>query len=478
MLLSAVGLAGIKAYFQEKVLFGNKPSPELGAIVLIYFVQGILGLARLAVSFFLKDDLGLTPAETEALLGIAMLPWIVKPLFGFLSDGLPLFGYRRRPYLILAGLLGAFSWIAMATVVETAVAVAVAIALSSLSVAIADVIVDSIIVERVREESIGDAGSLQSLCFGTSAFGGLLTAYLSGWLLEQFNTRTLFAIVATFPLLVSVVAWIITESRTEARPNWSTVGRQVQQLRWAISRKVIWLPMAFMVFWQSTPRAESAFFFFTTNDLGFQPEFLGRVRLIASLATLLGIWIYQRFLRNVPLRAIFGWSTVLSALLGMTTLLLVTHANRALGIDDYWFSLGDSLILTVMGEIAFLPFMVLAARLCPPGIEATMFALLMSFWNLARLVSQELGALLTHLLGVTETNFDLLWLLVLVTNASTLLPLLGLHWVPATDPQVEVQAAFAEVSLSGQTGTDLEPSVTPLSESSAVSDLVPEDARS
>lgn len=30
---------------------------------MVYFVQGVLGLARLAVSFYLKDDLHLDPAE-------------------------------------------------------------------------------------------------------------------------------------------------------------------------------------------------------------------------------------------------------------------------------------------------------------------------------------------------------------------------------------------------------------------------------
>jgi hypothetical protein len=134
---------------------------------------------------------------------------------------------------------------------------------------------------------------------------------------------------------------------------------------------------------------------------------------------------------------------VISALLGMTTLLLVTHTNRALGIDDHWFSLGDSLILTVMGQIAFLPVLILSARLCPVGIEASLFALLMSIWNMSGLVSQEIGALLTHWLGVTETNFDNLWLLVVITNLSTLLPLPLIKWLPSTDPQSqEVKKTF------------------------------------
>jgi folate/biopterin transporter len=176
-------------------------------------------------------------------------------------------------------------------------------------------------------------------------------------------------------------------------------------------------------------------FFFSTNELGFPPEFLGRVRLVTSFAALIGIWLYQRFLKNLPFRVILGWSTVISSLLGLTTLLLVTHANRSLGIDDRWFSLGDSLILTAMGQIAFMPVLVLSARLCPAGVEATFFALLMSIWNLSGLLSHELGALITHWLGVSETNFDRLWLLVTIANLSTLLPLPFVFLLPAADPK-------------------------------------------
>lgn len=441
MLVSSSGLSEMKDSLIKKVFFGQEPTPELMAILTVYFVQGILGLARLAVSFFLKDELALSPAQVSALMGIAALPWVIKPVFGFISDGLPLFGYRRRPYLILSGLLGAISWISLATVVHTAWAATVAISLGSLSVAISDVIVDSLVVERARAESLSDAGSLQSLSWGASSVGGLLTAYLSGYLLQHFGNHTVFAITASFPLIVSLVAWLIAEEPMLERPGFATVKNQLQQLRKAASQKSIWLPTAFIFLWQATPTADSAFFYFTTNELGFQPEFLGRVRLVTSIASLVGIWLFQRFLKSVPFRTIFAWTTILSAVLGMTTLLLVTHANRALGIGDQWFSLGDSLILTVMGQISFMPVLVLAARLCPPGVEATLFASLMSVSNLAGLLSHELGALVTYWLGVTETNFERLWQLVLIANLTTLLPLPLLNWLPAFDPQAEVHSS-------------------------------------
>ncbi len=442
MTFSGLNLQQIKDHFKNTLFFGNEPTLELLAILCVYFVQGVLGLARLAVSFFLKDDLGLSPAQVGALMGIAAIPWMIKPFLGLLSDSLPIFGYRRRSYLILSGLMGSLSWIFLGTSVNNAQTAMACLLMTSLSVALSDVIVDSLVVERSRKEMIAKAGSLQSLTWGFSALGGLITAYLSGSLLQQFGNQTVFLITAIFPLFVALVAVLVVELPVSLTPSLSfsqgvspEVKNQFKSIWSTIRQKSILLPTLFVFLWQATPSADSAFFFFTTNELGFEPEFLGRVRLVTSLAALVGIFVYQKYLKSVSFRHILGWSMVLSTLLGLTSLILVTHANRTLGIDDYWFSLGDSLILTVMGQIAFMPVLVLSARLCPDGIEATFFALLMSIWNLAGLLSHEFGALLTQLLGVTETNFDRLWLLVLVTNLSSLLPFPLLGWLPQGDPQ-------------------------------------------
>ncbi|MFM1841975.1 MAG: integral rane protein, partial [Cyanobacteriota bacterium] len=427
-------------FLKEKVLLGNPPSWELFAILSIYFVQGILGLSRLAISFFLKDELGLSPAAMGALIGLGAVPWVIKPILGLLSDTLPIWGYRRRSYLLLSGLMGSATWLLFASWVETVTQAGLVLLLTSLSVAIADVIVDSLVVERVQNESLAQVGSLQSLTWVAAAIGGIITAYASGLLLEWFSSRTIFLITAIFPLLTVGAAFLIREQSTNFPGNAQAPKPKEQiQLVWqAIRQKAILLPTLFIFVWQASPSAESAFFYFTTNELGFEPEFLGRVRLVTSVAGLVGVGIYQKFLKTLPFRVIFGWSTVLSSALGMTTLILVTHANRAIGIDDHWFSLGDSVILTVIGQITFMPILVLSARICPPGIEATFFALLMSVMNLSGVMSFELGSWLTHILGVTETEFKNLALLVLITNLSTLLPLPFLGLLPKGDPQDDI----------------------------------------
>ncbi|NUN66250.1 folate/biopterin family MFS transporter [Pseudanabaena biceps] len=430
--------------------------PELGAIAVIYFVQGAMAISQLAVSFFLKDDLGLSPAEVASMVGITMLPWTIKPLYGLISDGFPVFGYRRRPYLLLSSVLGIFAWTSMGTWVANPFWAIAMIAIGSLSLAFSDAITDALIVQRARLEPEGDAGSLQSFSWIASSIGAIISAYLSGYLLEHFGAKLVFEITAFLPLLVGIAAFAIADppmstifivqpdpskdlsEATSVIPAnlsrnsqvWMSLRFNFIQLKQAFTNKAILMPAVFLFLWQATPSADTAFFYFTTNELKFNPEFLGTVRFFASWAGLIGVWLFQRFFKGVPTRTIFLWTTIISTALGLTSLLLVTHVNRSLGIDDRWFSLGDSLILTVAGRIAFMPVLVLAARLCPEGIEATLFALLMSVLNISALCSFQLGAGLTYLLGVTESNFDNLWLLVLIANVTSLLPLPFLKWLP------------------------------------------------
>ncbi|KAM0924678.1 hypothetical protein ACQ4PT_004632 [Festuca glaucescens] len=423
--------------------FGVDLSPDNVAVATVYFVQGVLGLSRLAVSFYLKDDLQLDPAETAVITGFSALPWLVKPLYGFISDSVPLFGYRRRSYLILSGILGAISWSFMATIVDDKYSAALSIILGSLAVAFSDVVVDSMVVERARGESQSTSGSLQSLCWGSSAFGGVVSAYFSGSLVDTYGVRFVFGVTAFLPLMTSAVAVLVNEHRlpsSERSISFSGSGliessrQQIMQIWTAVKQPNIFLPTLFIFLWQATPQSDSAMFYFVTNKIGFTPEFLGRVTLVTSVASLLGVGIYNSFLKAVPLRKIFLVTTILGSALGMTQVLLVTGLNRKLGISDEWFSIGDSLILTILGQASFMPVLVLAARLCPLGVEATLFATLMSISNAGSVAGGLVGAGLTQFLGVTKDNFENLALLIAVCNLSSLLPLPLLGLLPDESP--------------------------------------------
>lgn len=445
----------IRKWFQDTIFLGIDPTPDVVAIATIYFVEGALGLARLAQTFLLKDSLHLGPAELSALTGIFTLPWTIKPLYGFLSDGFPLLGYRRRSYLIVAGLTGCLSYSLVGhdfwglldsnpdVVIPWTVA---ALVVSSACIAFSDVVADGIVVQKTRDS--GDpkiAGGLQSLCWGSAAVGGLLSAYFSGSLLEIMRPQDIFAITAILPFIVASIALLIDEkpSQTDQKnvdgvtdvaevvggTGLNGAKEQIVALWGAIKQPSIYKPALFLFMWQSTPTSDGAFLFFMTEDLGFGPEFLGRVRLITAGASLFGVWLYNQYLKTKPIKDILFWSSIVSFPLGLSSLLLISHVNRDLGIPDSWFVAGDDVILSILGEIAFLPTLVLAARLCPPGIEAVLFATLMSINNGAGTLGTEIGALLTKLLGITESNFDNLALLSIICNLTSLYPLLFIGWL-------------------------------------------------
>ncbi|KAG2430376.1 hypothetical protein HYH02_013738 [Chlamydomonas schloesseri] len=450
-------------------VMGLEPSPELVAISMVYFVQGILGLSRLAVSFFFKDELHIEPAEVAVLTGLSSLPWMVKPLYGFLSDSVPLFGYRRRSYLVLCGLLGTVAWSTLALGVDDVRGAVACMLLASLGTAASDVVVDSIVVERARGHPQAVAGSLQSLCWASAAIGGITSAYFSGSFVQDYGCRFVFGLTAFFPLVVCASALLIEEkpfdaaaaaaagavpagavpalapgssspagSDSHSHPGHPGSGSTIQQRLYsqglalwrAVSRRDILLPATFVFLWQATPSADSAMFFYQTNALGFTPEFLGRVRLGGSLASLAGVAIFNTWLKDVPLRRMLVGVMALGTALNSSQLILISGLHRQWGLSDQVFVLGDSVVLTVLGQISWMPILVLAARMCPAGVEATLFATLMSVLNCGSITGSALGAGLTKMYGVTSERYDNLFALVATCIALNLAPALFLWLLP------------------------------------------------
>ena len=67
-------------------------------------------------------------------------------------------------------------------------------------VAVSDVVVDSLVVERARVDESASSGALQSLCWSSQALGGLVSAYFSGSLLLAMSPQQVFGITALLPL--------------------------------------------------------------------------------------------------------------------------------------------------------------------------------------------------------------------------------------------------------------------------------------
>lgn len=78
---------------------------------------------------------------------------------------------------------------------------------------------------------------------------------------------------------------------------------------------------------------------------------MGRVNFVGQIASLCGVGIYQFYLKEVPMKKMFFWTTLLGTVLGMTQLILVTGLNQSLGLSDQLFVIGDSIILEAIGKV-------------------------------------------------------------------------------------------------------------------------------
>ena len=423
--------------FKQKKLFiyDIEVNSEIWAIISVYFVQGIIGLSSLAVTYYYKDVLHLSPTELSYISSISILPWTIKPFYGFISDTVPLFGYKRKSYLILSGLLSSLSWFSMSNLVKyenlipynhKILAVSL-LTISSLGIALSDVLIDAIVVSKSQETD--NSGSLQSICWTSASIGGLISSYASGALLEKYGIANIFSITSFFPLIIILVGLSIKENKISNKVVYD-IKDNFKLILHSLRDKKIAMPILFLILWQATPSAGSSFFYFETNELGFTPEFFGKLSLISSISSIGGIYLYNKYFKNISLKNMFKMISYTGIIFSSMPIILLTHFNRQIGIPDEIFAIGDDIFLSVLGQIGFMPVLVLAADICPRGIEASLYATIMSINNLSGTFSSILGGIGTKLAGITENDFTNLPLLIIITNIIGLLPLLFLNLLP------------------------------------------------
>src|SRR5438477_5867550 len=78
----------------------------------VYFSQGMYYVADQARNLALKETLGLSPAQVATFGTIVLVPWLIKPVYGLISDAFPLFGRRRKSYFLLTSALATLSRLA------------------------------------------------------------------------------------------------------------------------------------------------------------------------------------------------------------------------------------------------------------------------------------------------------------------------------------------------------------------------------
>jgi hypothetical protein len=144
---------------------------------------------------------------------------------------------------------------------------------------------------------------------------------------------------------------------------------------------------------------------------------------LASLCLLAGSVIYSRFVQGIGFLRIFACCQLALTACSLLELLLVSRLNLVVGVPDTAFVLGSDALAIIVSRLTMQPFLVIAGRLCPPGVEASLFAAFMSVYNVGHTVSGIFGAAVLPLFGVEKGAYHGLPALLLFRSACMLLPL-------------------------------------------------------
>src|SRR5437762_2900404 len=154
---------------------------------LVYVVEGVGqtgGLIAQPLNYYLKQNFGWTPVQITAYLTVLNLPWIIKPVYGIVSDFLPLFAYRRKSYLILANAAatGAYGWATQVTAPGELVFV---LLLTAYAMAVSSTLCGALLVENGQRLGVSDAFvNQQWLWFNIAA---LASGFAGGQLVERLS---------------------------------------------------------------------------------------------------------------------------------------------------------------------------------------------------------------------------------------------------------------------------------------------------
>jgi MFS family permease len=354
---------------------------------LVYVVEGIGqtgGLIAQPLNYYLKQIFGWTPVQVSAYLTILNLPWIIKPVYGIVSDFLPLFGYRRKAYLVLANAAAAVAYGLVTQITEPSQLIFVLL-LTAYAMAISSTLCGAILVENGQRLGASDAFvNQQWLWFNIAALG---SGFIGGQLVERLSPVTALhaaaAIIAVAPLAVVFAGWFLI-SEPKSRIDLPEMKKTFASLLAAFTLRQLWFVGAFLFLYYLSPGLGTPLYYHMTDELKFSQEYIGILGSISSAGWIVGALLYRRFLKGITAKTLLNLSILFGTL---TTAAFLFLWNEAAAAVINFFS-------GFAGMIAFVATLSLAADYCPQRAEGFAFAALMSITNFSGALSDNIGSFL------------------------------------------------------------------------------------
>ncbi len=369
-------------------------------------------IAGLPFQLLLKNQLKLSAPEISAFMFWAVSLNYIKPLAGILTDSVPLFGTRRRSYLLISLTLCGLGWFLLSVVPRRYGLLLATYFLMYAMVVFISTTLGGVMVEVGTRFRI--AGRLTAQRIAMFKAGALFGSPLGGYLATRPFVLTASIVAGLHFMLIPFVFLRLKESRNARIKHevWKDAG---DQLRGLVKNRTLLIAALMICLIAIAPGFNTPLLFYQTDTLKFDPQFLGYLAFIHAAFGFSAAVIYRWACMRLPLKTLIVWS-------------IIIHAVGTLFYLGYR-SPGSAIVITALEGIAqtlaLLPVYDIAARATPRGSEALGYSIMMSAWNLTNGLSDWTGSVMYSVFNLTFQN--LVW----INSATTLLALIAVPLLPA-----------------------------------------------
>ena len=398
-----------------------------------WFLTGVsIQTFELPFRVLLKDVLHLTASQSATFQLLMNIPIYIKPLAGILSDAVPLFGTRRRSYLLISLAAGALLYLLMGFIPRTFGSLLTTYLILNISLTMTSTVFGGLMVEIGKR--YGTTGKLSAQRLGIVRMVDIIAKPLGGFLATRpFVLPSVFAAALQFLLIPIIYRWL-------REPQVATVDRSAlrdlrRQAVVLFSSRTLWAAAGLVILVVAAPGFNTTLLYYQLDHLKFSTQFIGYLGVVTALCGMLGAAIYALMCRRMNLRTLLAVSIVLHASLTLFYLLYGKPGifpALTLSLFGQSFHLPDTHVSAIVITgieaatlvLALLPLYDLAARATPRGSEALGYSLMMSVWNFTNALADQAGA---WVYNTTNYNFGaLVW----VNAGMTALVLVAVPFLP------------------------------------------------
>lgn len=147
-----------KPYFLNPFIIQN-----LGITISFFDVGLAMYLLQAPVAYYLIHNIDASSQQYSSYTTLVNLPWSLKFIFGMISDGNPILGYRRKSWLCIGWIGFVFSCLYLSLIQEPGIFTTTLIMFIATSfMLLSDVCTDTLCVERAKFETDSERGIFQT----------------------------------------------------------------------------------------------------------------------------------------------------------------------------------------------------------------------------------------------------------------------------------------------------------------------------